>query len=86
VATAAAAGVQAHPIVDLLESPEPHPVASELAGHEEAGNDPAGTKRRAQPASSEPAEKRKKLEPAARDLRRPKAKKVAKRRAIAVAG
>jgi hypothetical protein len=86
VATAAAAGVQAPPIVDLPESPEPHLVASEPAGREEAGNDPAGSKRRAQPASFEPAEKRKKPEPAARDLRRPKTKKVAKRRAIAVAG
>jgi hypothetical protein len=86
VAAAAAAGVQAPPIVDLPESPEPHPVASEPTGREEVGSDPAGTKRRAQPASSEPAEKRKKPEPAARDLRRPKTKKVAKRRAIAVAG
>jgi hypothetical protein len=85
-AAIAAAGVQASPIVDLSESPEPHPVASEPAGREEARNDPAGTKRRAQPASSEPAEKRKKSEPAARDLRRPKTKKVAKRRAIALAG
>jgi hypothetical protein len=86
VAAVAAAGVQAPPIVDLPESPEPHHVASELAGREEARNNPAGTKRRAQPASSEPVEKRKKPEPAARDLRRPKMKKVAKRRAIAVAG
>jgi hypothetical protein len=86
VAAAAAVGVQAPPIVDLPESPEPHPIASEPAGHEEAGNDPAGTKRRAQPASSELTEKRKKPEPAARDLRHPKMKKVAKRRAIAVAG
>jgi hypothetical protein len=86
VAAAAAAGVQAPPIMDLLESPEPHTVASEPAGREEAGDDPASTKRRAQPASSEPAEKRKRPELAARDLRRPKTKKVAKRRAIAVAG
>jgi hypothetical protein len=86
VAAAAAAGVQAPPIVDLPESPEPHPIASEPAGREEAGNDPAGIKRRAQPASSEPAEKRKKPELAVRDLHRPKTKKVAKQRAIAVAG
>jgi hypothetical protein len=46
----------------------------------------AGAKRKAQTASSEPADKRKKPEPAAQDLRRPKVKKVAKRRAIAVAG
>jgi hypothetical protein len=86
VATAAAAGVRAPPIVDLPESPEPHPVASEPAGRKEAGDDPADTKRRAQPASSEPAEKRKKPESTTRDLRHPKTKKVAKRRAIAVAG
>jgi hypothetical protein len=52
---------------------------------EKAGDDLAGAKRKAQPASSEPADKRKKLEPAAWDLCRPKVKKVAKRRAIAVA-
>jgi hypothetical protein len=86
VATAAAAGVQALPIVDLLESLEPHPAASEPVGREEAGSGPVGSKRRAQPASSEPAEKRRKPEPAARDLRCPKTKKVVKRRAIAVAG
>jgi hypothetical protein len=86
VAAVAAAGAQAPPIVDLPESPESHTVASEPAGREEARDDSAGIKRRAQPASSEPAEKRKKSEPAARDLRRPKTKKVAKRRAITVAG
>jgi hypothetical protein len=86
VAAAAAAGAQAPPIVDLPESPEPHTAASEPVGREEAGDGPTGTKRRAQPAFSEPAEKRKKPEPAAKDLRRPKTKKVAKRRAIAVAG
>jgi hypothetical protein len=45
---------------------------------EEAGDNPTGAKRRAQPASPEPAEKRRRLEPAARDLRHPKTKKVAK--------
>jgi hypothetical protein len=86
VAAAAAAGVQAPPIVDLPEFPEAHPAASEPVGREEAGSGPAGSKRWAQPASSEPAEKRKKLEPAARDLRCPRTKKVVKRRAITVAG
>jgi hypothetical protein len=86
VAAAAAAGVRAPPIVDLPESPEPHPVASEPADREEAGSEPAGAKRRAQPASSEPAEKHMKPEPAAKDLCRPKTKKVAKRRATAIAG
>jgi hypothetical protein len=79
VAAAAAAGVQAPPIMDLPESPDPRPVASEPADREEDGGDPTGTKRRVQPASSEPAKKRRKLEPAARDLRRPKTKKVAQR-------
>jgi hypothetical protein len=83
---AAAVGAQAPPIVDLPKSPGPHTVASEPTGRKEAGDDPAGTRRRAQLASFEPAEKRKKSEPVARDLRRPKMKKVAKWRAIAVAG
>jgi hypothetical protein len=86
VAAAAATGVQASPIMDLPESPEPHSVASEPAGREEAGSDPADTKRRAQPASSEAAKKRKKPKLAARDLRHPKMKKVAKQRATTVVG
>jgi hypothetical protein len=86
VATAATTGVQAPPTVDLPESPEPHHVALELADREDAGSKPAGAKRRAQPASSEPAEKCRKPEPAAKDLRHPKTKKVTKRRATAVAG
>jgi hypothetical protein len=86
VAAAAAAGAQAPPIVDLPESPERCSATPEPADPEEAGVDLAGAKRKAQPASSEPADKRKKPEPAARDLRRPKVKKVAKRRAITVAG
>jgi hypothetical protein len=53
---------------------------------EEAEDDPTGAKRKAQPASPKPAEKRRRPEPAAKDLRRPKTKKVAKRRAIVVAG
>jgi hypothetical protein len=72
--------------VDLPKSPERCSAASESADPEEAGDVLAGAKRKAQPASSEPADKRKKPEPAAWDLRRPKVKKVAKRRAIAVAG
>jgi hypothetical protein len=86
VAAAAAAGTQAPPTVDLPESPEQHPVASEPAVHEETGGGPAGTKRRAQPAPGEPAEKSGRLEPATKDLRRPKTKKVVKQRAAAVAG
>jgi hypothetical protein len=86
VAAAAAAGAQPPPTVDLPESPEQHPVALEPADREEAGGEPVGAKRRAQPAPNEPAEKRRKPEPVAKDLHRPKMKKVTKRRATAVAG
>jgi hypothetical protein len=72
--------------VDLPESPGRCSAALEPVDLEEARDDLAGTKRKAQPASSEPADKRKKPEPAGWDLRHPKVKKVAKRRAIAVAG
>jgi hypothetical protein len=83
---AAAAGAQAPPTVDLPESPERYSAAPEPADPEEAGDDPTGAKRKAQPASPEPAEKCRRPEPAARDLRCPKTKKVAKWRATAVAG
>jgi hypothetical protein len=86
VAAAAAAGAQAPPTMDLPESLEQYPVASEPAVHEETGGGPAGTKRRAQPAPGELAEKRGRPEPATKDLRCPKMKKVVKRRAAAVAG
>jgi hypothetical protein len=86
VAVAAAAGAQAPPTVGLPESPERRSVALEPADREEAGDGPIGTKRRAQPASPEPAKKRRRPEPVAKDLRRPKMKKVAKRRAITIAG
>jgi hypothetical protein len=86
VAAAATAGAQVPPTVDLPESPEQHPAASEPADHEEAGGRPASAKRRVQPTPSEPAKKRRKPEPAAKDLHRPKMKKVTKRRATAVAG
>jgi hypothetical protein len=86
VAAAAAAGAQVPPMVDLPESPEQHPVASEPADHEEAGGRPASAKRRAQPAPNEPAEKRRKPKPVMKDPPRPKMKKVTKRRATAVAG
>jgi hypothetical protein len=86
VAAATAAGALAPPIVDLPESPERSFAAPEPADLEEAGDDLASAKRKAQPASSEPADKRKRLEPAVRDLRCPKMKKVAKRQATTVAG
>jgi hypothetical protein len=86
VAAAATAGAQAPPIMDLPKSPGRRSATPEPADLEEAGGDLAGLKRKAQPAFSEPADKRKKTEPAARDLRHPQMKKVAKRRAIAIAG
>jgi hypothetical protein len=70
--------------VDLPESPEQHPIALEPVDHEEAGGEPAVAKRRAQPAPNEPAEKRRKPVPVAKDLCRPKMKKVTKWRATAV--
>jgi hypothetical protein len=85
VAAAAAAGAQAPPTVGLPEPPERRSVTPEPADREEARDGPTGSKRRAQPASPEPAKKRRRPEPAAKDLRHPKTKKVAKRRAIAIA-
>jgi hypothetical protein len=82
---AAATGAQAPPIVDLPESPKRSSATPEPADPEEAGGNSAGAKRKVQPASSEPADKRKRPEPAARDLHHPKMKKVAKRRANTVA-
>jgi hypothetical protein len=83
VATTAATGAQAPPIVDLPESPEQPPIAPELATSKPAdpkgtGGRAAGTKRGNQPAPTEPAEKRKKAEPATKSLLPPKTKKVIK--------
>jgi hypothetical protein len=86
VAAIATAGAQVPPTVDLPESPEQRPVASEPADREDAGCEPAGAKRKAQPALNEPAKKRRKPERAAKDLRRSKVKKVIKRRVVAVVG
>jgi hypothetical protein len=91
VATAAATGAQASPVVDFPVSPEPHLAAPEPASLEPADparseGMPAGAKRRNQLASAEPAEKRKKPEPAMRSRLRPKMKKVTKRRATTIAG
>jgi hypothetical protein len=86
VAAIAVAGVQTPLTMDLPESPEQCHVAPEPADREEARGEPVGAKRRAQLASNAPAEKRYKPKLAAKDLRRPKMKKVTKRRATAVAG
>jgi hypothetical protein len=91
VATVAAAGAQAIPIVDLPASPErphvaPEPAASRPDDPEGAGSRATGAKRGIQPALTEPAEKRKKAEPATKSLLPPRTKKVIKQRATAVAG
>jgi hypothetical protein len=91
VAAAAAAGAQAPPIVDLPESPEQHPVAPEPASSKPANPEgtrgrTAGVKRGSQPAPTETAEKRRKPEPATKNLLHPKMKRVTKRRATTVAG
>jgi hypothetical protein len=78
VAADAAAGAQAPPIMDLPESSEQHPVASEPADHEGTGGRSAGAKRRDPLAPTEPAEKRRRPEPATKNLLRPKMKKVTK--------
>jgi hypothetical protein len=86
IAAAASIGAQAPPTVDLPESPEQHPVASELADHEGTRSGSAGTKRRGQPTPTKPAEKHGRPEPATKNLLHPKMKKVTKWRATAVAG
>jgi hypothetical protein len=86
VATMATAGARAPLIVDLLESPEQHPVASEPVDHEGTRGRSTGAKRRGQPALTEPAEKRRRPELATKNLLRPKMKKVTKWRATAIAG
>jgi hypothetical protein len=90
VATAATAGAQAIPIVDLPASPEQPPVAPEPASSkpddpEGAESRATGSKRGIQPASTEPTEKQKKAEPAVKSLLPPRTKKVIKRRATAIA-
>jgi hypothetical protein len=84
VATAAAIGAQAIPIVDLPTSLEQPPAAPEPAALKP--DDPkgaesrvAGAKRGIQPALAELAEKRKKAKPAAKSLLPPRIKKVIKR-------
>jgi hypothetical protein len=84
VAAAATAGAQAPPIVDLPGSPKQHHVAPEPASSKPAdpegiGGRTAGAKRGSQPAPTEPAEKRRKPEPATKNLLHPKMKKVTKR-------
>jgi hypothetical protein len=76
--------------MDLPASPEqplvaPEPAASKPDDPEGAGSRAPSAKRRIQPALVEPAEKRKKAEPAAKNLLPPRIKKVIKRRATAVA-
>jgi hypothetical protein len=91
VATAAATGAKAGPVVEVPDSPEqpaaaPEPVVLESAAPAGAGSEVAAAKKRSGPAPPELALKRKRVEPAARGLLPPRAKKVVKRQATAVAG
>jgi hypothetical protein len=91
VAAAAAAGAKAGSIVEVLDSPEqpstaPKPAAPKPAAPEGTGSGVAGAKKWNQPAPPEPAQKRKKVEPAAKGLLPPKAKKVVKCQATTMAG
>jgi hypothetical protein len=91
VVAAAAAEAKTSSIVELPDSLEqppaaPRPAALKLAAPEEAGSRVVAAKKRSQPAPPEPAQKRKKAELAAKGLLPPKAKRVVKRQATAVAG
>jgi hypothetical protein len=91
VAAAAAAVANAGPIVEVPDSPEqpaagPEPVVLEPAAPAGAGSEVAAAKKRSGPAPPEPTLKRKRVEPVVRGLLPPKAKKVVKRQATAVAG
>jgi hypothetical protein len=76
--------------MELLDSPEqppatPKPAAPKPVAPERAGCGVAAAKKRSQPPSPEPAQKRKKVELAVKGLLPPKAKKVVKCQATAVA-
>jgi hypothetical protein len=91
VDAAATAGAKAGPIVEVPDSLEKPSAASKPAALKPAasagtGSRVAAAEKRNQPAPPEPAQKRKKVEPAMKGLLPPKAKKVVKRQATAVAG
>jgi hypothetical protein len=91
VAVAATARAKAGPIVEVPDSPEqpaaaPEQVALEPAAPAGARSEVTAAKKRSGPAPPELALKWKKVEPAVRGLLPPKAKKVVKRQATAVAG
>jgi hypothetical protein len=75
-------------VPDSLEQPAaaPKPVALEPAASAGARSEATAAKKRSGLASPEPALKEKKVEPAARGLLPPKAKKVVKHQATVVAG
>jgi hypothetical protein len=75
-------------VPDSLEQPAAasKPVVLEPAAPAGAGSKVVATKKRGGPAPPEPALKWKKVEPAARGLLPPRAKKVIKHQATAVAG
>jgi hypothetical protein len=91
VAAAAASRTKDGPIVEVPDSPEqpaaaPDPVALEPTAPAGARSEVIATKKSSRPAPPELALKRKRMEPAARGLLPPKAKKVVKCQATAVIG
>jgi hypothetical protein len=86
VAAAAAARGKISPVVDVPDSPERSPAASKPAAPRKPGGGTSAPKKRAQPAPAESAQKWERTKPVAKDLLPPKAKKVVKRQATAVAG
>jgi hypothetical protein len=72
--------------MEVLVSLEQPPAAPKPAALEGAGSGAAAAKKISQPAPPEPAQKRKKAELAAKGLLPPKAKKVVKHQATAMAG
>jgi hypothetical protein len=81
----AAAGGKISPVVDAPDSLERLLAALKPAASKKPGGGMAAPKKRTQLAPLEPAQKWKRNEPAVKDLLPPKAKKVVKRQAIAVA-
>jgi hypothetical protein len=84
-ATAAAIG-KISLIVDVLDSPERLLAAPKSDASKKPRGGTAAPKKRTQPAPPEPSQKRKRTEPAAKDLLPPKVKKVVKRQATGVDG
>jgi hypothetical protein len=86
VAATAAARGKISPIMDVLDSMEWLPAAPKSDASKKPRGRTAAPQKRTQPAPPEPAQKRKRTEPAAKDLLPPKVKKVVKRQATGVDG